>query len=89
MRKKYFKNSFAGSSNYMIHLAGVYALNQIKISQQLETISDLIHQNSDYLTYYINKSLKTVSFIRFHSFEAVFVFKFTKDWKQKERMTKG
>lgn len=47
----------------MIHLAGSYAVNQIKISQQLETISDLIHQNSDYLSYYITMSLKTVSFI--------------------------
>lgn len=48
----------AGSSHYMIHSAGFFALNRLTMSLNSNSIAELIHSNSDYISYYVNVSLK-------------------------------
>lgn len=51
----------SGSSNYVIHAAGLFALDNVCEALEYGSISDLIHYNSDYIAHYVNLSLKRVS----------------------------
>lgn len=44
----------------MIHTAGSIALNSLKLGLNYSSISQLIHENADYIAFYINGSLKKV-----------------------------
>lgn len=48
----------AGSSRYMIHSAGIYALSKLKYALNLPSITELIFQNADYISFHVNKSLR-------------------------------
>lgn len=48
----------SGSSHYMIHSAGAYALSKLKSALQLSSITELIYQNADYIIFHVNKSLR-------------------------------
>lgn len=48
----------SGSSHYMIHSAGVYALTKLQSALNLNSISELIFQNADYITFHVNRSLR-------------------------------
>lgn len=50
----------SGSSNYMVHCAGIHALLTLKSALNISSISELIFQNADYIAFFINKSLRRV-----------------------------
>lgn len=69
----------AGSSNFIIRSAGLYALEMISTAMGFSEVSQLIDENSNFLLFNIQKLLK-----RSHEDEAVFdmlsvVFKFSKN----------
>lgn len=41
-------------------MAGLLALNNLKIGLNYESVSEMINDNSDYITYFVNLSLKKV-----------------------------
>lgn len=49
-----------GSSNYAIHLAGARALQDIRSALNCDSVAQLIHNNADYISYFVNLSLKKV-----------------------------
>lgn len=51
-----------GSNNYAIHLAGARALQDIRTALNCDSVAQLIHNNADYIAYFVNLSLKRVSF---------------------------
>lgn len=51
-----------GSNNYAIHLAGARALQDIRSALNCDTVAQLIHNNADYISYFVNLSLKKVRF---------------------------
>ena len=68
----------AGSSNFIIRSAGLYALELISTSMGFNDVAQLIDENSDFLLFNIEKMLK-----RSHQNELIFdmlsvIFKFTK-----------
>lgn len=48
----------SGSSHYMIHSAGIYALMSLQAALNLNSISELIFQNADYISFHVNRSLR-------------------------------
>lgn len=48
----------AGSSNFLIKCAGIYALESITLAMGLQEIPELIDQNSDFLLFNLQKMLK-------------------------------
>lgn len=48
----------SGSSHYMIHAAGIYALSTLKTALSLNSITELIFNNADYIAFFVNKSLR-------------------------------
>lgn len=50
--------SLLGSSHYMIHSAGLFALNKLTAAFNLNSIPQLIYSNADYISYHINVTLK-------------------------------
>ncbi|XP_037027040.1 TELO2-interacting protein 1 homolog [Bradysia coprophila] len=51
----------SGSSNHAIHMAGLSALNNVKVGLNYNSVSEMIDDNSDYITYFVNLSLKKVN----------------------------
>lgn len=51
----------AGNNNSMIQMTAIHTLHQMIEGLQLSGMNELIHDNSDYLTYHVNVSLKNVS----------------------------
>lgn len=49
-----------GSSNHAIHMAGLLTLNNLKVALNYKSVSEMIDDNSDYITYFVNLSLKKV-----------------------------
>lgn len=49
-----------GSTNYAIHLAGAKALLHIRSALNYDSVAELIHNNADYISYFVNLSLKKV-----------------------------
>lgn len=49
-----------GSGNYCVHLAGATALQNIRAAFNYDDVQQLIHDNSDYIAYYVNASIKKV-----------------------------
>lgn len=50
-----------GSSNYCVHQAGANALNDMRKAFGCDGVEQLILQNSDYIAYYVNVSIRKVS----------------------------
>lgn len=51
-----------GSNNYAIHLAGARALQDIRLALNCDSVAQLIHDNADYISYFVKLSLKKVGF---------------------------
>lgn len=51
----------AGSRHFMIHTAGLYALNKLKMALSLDSLSELIFQNVDYITFHLNQSIRNIN----------------------------
>lgn len=42
-------------------MAGLIALNNLKVGLNYSSVSEMVNDNSDYVTYFVNLSLKKVS----------------------------
>lgn len=52
---------FKGSTNYMIHMSGMYALNKLRETFGVPKISDMIFDTSDYLIYHLKILFRKVN----------------------------